>query len=222
MGDMPVVNTYLLGLSVGGGCLAQCGPALLPILLCEERRRWKLAAAFLASRLFGYASVALLLFLLGRAAGLAEAFRRSALPEGLVLLILGGVLVRHGLRLKRRACGDAGCAAPGTAKAFGRFRDDALLFACRAGFLTALGLCAPMLAFATQALTQSSPADAALSLAGFFMGTTTVLLPLFIGGFACKGAAVRQIGFLCGLLAGAMYLFQGSFIIITEVVHACS
>jgi len=190
--------------------------------LCEDRRRWKLAAAFLTSRLFGYSAVALLLFLLGRATGLAEAFGRSSLPAGLVLLLLGASLVRHSLNVKKRVCGKADGPAPGAAKAFGRFRDDALLFACRAGFLTALGFCAPMLAFATEALTRNSPVQALLSLAGFFLGTTTVLLPLFIGGFACKGSAVRQIGFLCGLLAGALYLFQGSFIMITEVFHACS
>ena len=82
------MTTFLLGLGAGGGCLAHCGQALLPMLLCERQRRLRLAAAFLAARLGGYCLVALAVFLVGRLAG-ANGFAWSPLLEGLVFIALG-------------------------------------------------------------------------------------------------------------------------------------
>jgi hypothetical protein len=44
-----MMKTFLLGLSAGGACMAHCGSILLPLLLCQKTRRWKLAAGFLTT-----------------------------------------------------------------------------------------------------------------------------------------------------------------------------
>ena len=216
------MNTFLLGLSVGGGCLTHCGPVLLPMLLCEERRRWRLAAAFLAARLGGYVLVALMIYLVGRMADGAGFSFKSPLVEGILFVLLGLYLIRYSLNVKREGCGTGACAADNKA-AFGRFRNGGMRFAAQTGFLTGLGYCAPMIALVAEGIQKSSLAGTVGSFLSFYLGTTAILVPLFIGGFACGGrtATIRQIGFLCGMAAAALYLFQGLYLLTMEVVYGC-
>jgi hypothetical protein len=190
------------------------------MLLCERQRRLRLAAAFLAARLGGYCLVALAVFLVGRLAG-ANGFAWSPLLEGLVFIALGLYLGRYSLLVKREECGSTSCNPADGRKAFAGFRDGGVRFAARTGFLTGLGYCAPMMALVAEGLRQSSLVGTLGEFLGFYLGTTAVLVPLFLGGFACGGrsATVRKIGFLCGMAAAALYLFQGVTLVILEIAN---
>jgi hypothetical protein len=214
------MTTFLLGLSVGGGCLTHCGPVLLPLLLCEDARRWRLAFAFLAARLCGYVLVATAVFAACHYSGGVVKAINGPLLEAVVFLLLGILLLRYSLNAKREVCGGT-CAGKDNAKAFERFRKGGARFALRSGFLTGLGLCAPMVAIIAEGARQETFLGTLAAFLFFFLGTTAVLVPLFACGFACGGKtkAVREIGFVAGLIAAAFYLLQGSFLIITEIAH---
>ena len=214
------MTTFLLGLSAGGGCLAHCGPVLLPMLLCEEARRWRLAGAFLAARLCGYALVALAVFALGRLSGGAGNLVHGTLFTAAIYLLLGAFLVRYSLNEKRKTCGGV-CSPKDNATAFARFKSGGAAFAARTGFLTGLGFCAPMMALVAEGARQGTFYGTAWTFLLFFLGTSAVLVPLFACGFACGGRtkAIREIGFLAGLAAAALYLLQGTLLLITEVAH---
>jgi hypothetical protein len=213
------MTTFLLGLSLGGGCLTHCGPVLLPMLLCEGARRLRLAAAFLAARLCGYALVAAAVWAFGRFAGAAALFN-SRFFGAAVELLLGAYLLVYSLRAKKTTCGED-CAAGGGKTAFARFKQGGAAFAARTGFLTGLGFCAPMMALVAEGTRQGSFLGTAWTFFLFFLGTSAVLVPLFACGFACGGRTktIREIGFLAGLAASALYLFQGTMLLITEVAH---
>ena len=214
------MTTFLLGLSIGGGCLTHCGPVLLPMLLCENGRRWRLAFAFLAARLCGYALVATAVFAASHYSGGVVKTINGPLLEAIVFLLLGILLLRYGLNAKREVCGST-CAGKDTAKAFERFRKGGALFAMRSGFLTGLGFCAPMMAIIAEGARQETLPGTLAAFLFFFLGTSVVLVPLFACGFACGGRtkAIREIGFLAGMAAAALYLLQGTLLLITEVAH---
>lgn len=216
------MTTFLLGLSVGGGCLTHCGPVLLPMLLCESARRWKLAIAFLAARLCGYTLVATAVFVVSQYAGGMTKLVNGVLVEAVVFILLGACLLRYSLNAKKEVCG-GGCAGKDNANTFERFRKGGARFAARSGFLTGLGFCAPMMAIVAEGARQSTFFGTVAAFLFFFLGTSAVLIPLFACGFACGGKtkAVREIGFIAGLIAAAIYLMQGTYLLITEVIHGC-
>lgn len=217
------MTTFLLGLSVGGGCLTHCGPVLLPLLLCETARRWKLAATFLIARLCGYALVASATFFAGRVLNATAPWLHAGLFEAALYLLLGACLLRYGLNAKRETC-EGHCSGKDNASAFGKFRKSGSAFAARTGFLTGLGLCAPMLAIVAEGAREKTYWGTLGTFLLFFLGTSAVLIPVFACGFACGGRtqAIRQIGFLAGFLAAGLYLLQGTYLLILEVINGCS
>jgi hypothetical protein len=138
------------------------------------------------------------------------------LAEGLLLLSLGLLLIRHALAERPGECG--GACGDGS-DSFARFRSGGMRFAVQAGLLTGLGLCAPMIGLLAEGIRAGSAAATLVGFAAFFAGTTLVLLPILIGGMAARGRVPRQIGFMTAILAGALYLIQGSALLVTEVIH---
>jgi hypothetical protein len=206
---------FLLGIGAGGGCLAHCGPAVMPIALCGNGRRMRLAAAFFAARLCGYALVAAVVALLGGIFGGAGFF--SPVFEGALMVVLSLVLLRYGLKMHKGECG--ACDREKGREAFDDFRKNRAAYAAQSGFLTGLGYCAPMMALVVSGVANGSALGAVLSFTGFFAGTTAILLPLFIFGYAFGNRPiVAQIGFLCAMGAAALYFVQGILtIVISEV-----
>lgn len=214
------MTTFLLGLSVGGGCLTHCGPALLPMLLCEDARRWKLAGIFLAARFCGYVLVALSSYALGRISHGMTGLVDDGLFQAAVSLFLGAVLLRYSLNAKRDTCHST-CSGKDNADAFDRFRKGGTRFAARTGLLTGLGLCAPMIAIVAEGSRQETFLGTATTFFFFFLGTSAVLLPLFACGFVCGGRtkAIRIVGFLGGFLGAAVYLLHGFHLMTLEFIN---
>jgi sulfite exporter TauE/SafE len=208
-------SAFLLGIGAGGGCLAHCGPAVAPIALCGGARRLRLAGAFFAARLCGYALVAAAVIL--AQAALGATVRINPVIEGAVMIVLALVLVRYGLNLRKAECGV--CDREKGREAFDEFRKHRLTFAAQSGFLTGLGTCAPLLTLVLSGLVSGSAWGAATSFIGFFAGTTAILLPLFLFGYAAGNRPiVQKIGLMCAFAAAGLYFLQGLLTIVTAEV----
>jgi hypothetical protein len=210
------VKALLLGLSVGGGCVAHCGSVMLPMLLCEQRRRWSLAAIFLIARLFGYLVFAALSFYGGSLLAKIP-FDHSAFEAG-VFILLSLFLFRYAWKFREPADCSGGCLGSTPRADFAGFRKGALSYSLQAGLLTGLSLCAPFIAVIAEGVQQESLMQSMGSFLWFYLGTTMVLIPVLAGGMVRRGEIVRQIGFLTGLLAAAIYLLQGVMLIIRGVL----
>jgi hypothetical protein len=163
----------------------------------------------------GYALVAAAVIVAGELFGSAGGI--NPVFEGAVMIVLALVLLQYGLKMRKAECAE--CDHDGGREAFGSFKKNGVVFAAQSGFLTGLGYCAPMMTLIVSGLVGGSAAGAALSFAGFFAGTSAILLPLFVFGYAAGNRPiVTKIGFFCALAASALYFFQGILtIVISEV-----
>jgi|GEM_PF-5483736 hypothetical protein len=203
-----VATTFLLGLSLGGGCLAHCGPALLPLVLSQGSRKVLLAALFLAGRLAGYLLASLFFVVSARVLAGAFEFLRTAAFAGAVQLVLAIVLFRYAVAM-RREC-RASCGGDGR-EVFARFRSGKIRYALHAGFLTGLSFCAPMLALAAECA-GGGYFHGLVSALAFFLGTSAVLIPVVACGILCRGRAAAEVGFFAACGAAILSLFQSLFL----------
>jgi sulfite exporter TauE/SafE len=192
------------------------------MLLCERSRRLRLAAAYLAARLFAYILLGLGIALVAGTGIAGAQGLGSPAAQALLALLVGLILLRYSLRIHREECATGSAHRCGGAASFARWKRGGLVYALQTGLVSGLALCAPMTAIIAEALKTGTAMGALGTLLAFYLGTTTLLLPLLIGGFACGGrtSAIRQIGFLCGLLAAGFYLLQGLHLLTTLILHA--
>jgi hypothetical protein len=212
-----VATTFLLGLSLGGGCLAHCGPALLPLVLSQGSRKALLAALFLAGRLAGYLLAAILFVTSERLLAVVFDFIRTAAFAGAVQLVLALVLFRYALAM-RREC-SASCAGGDSREVFARFRAGKIRYALQGGFLTGLSFCTPMLALAGECAS-GGYAHGVISALAFFLGTSAVLVPVVACGILCRGRAAAEIGFFAACGAALLCLFQSLFLFLQAFSHS--
>ena len=210
-----MVNTFLLGISVGGGCIAHCGSVLLPMLLCEKRKRWTLAGLFLVARLFGYIVFALVSYGIG--SRLDSLHWNRFLLEGIVFVVMGALLLRYAWSLRNDINCASSCGTGDGAEAFKRFKYNARNYALQAGFATGISLCTPFLLVVMEGATSTGPLASVLAFLSFYLGTTVLLLPVLLGGVLSRGAVVRQIGYLCGFLCGGVYIIQGCVVLVEGI-----
>jgi sulfite exporter TauE/SafE len=212
------MKSLLLGLSIGGGCIAHCGSVLLPILLCEQQKRWKLTGLFIGSRLLGYLLFAVASVLLGKIIILPN-FLSSSLFDGLISIVLGCVLLYYGFQLSSELeCDSSSCQPPGKPQtSFERFKKGSAVYATRAGFLTGLSLCAPFLVIMADIGVSANMYEGILNILLFYIGTTVVLLPIMLGGYLSRFLIARQIGCLSAFLGGGIYGLQGIFKILSPL-----
>ncbi len=212
-----VATTFLLGLSLGGGCLAHCGPALLPLVLSQGSRKVLLAALFLAGRLLGYLLAALLFVFSARLLAGVFDFLRTAGFAGAVQLVLALVLFRYAAAM-RREC-RASCGDGASREVFARFRAGKIRYALQGGFLTGLGFCAPMLALAAECA-GGGYCHGIVSALAFFLGTSAVLVPVVACGILCRGRAAAEVGFFAACGAALLCLFQSFFLFLQAFSHS--
>jgi sulfite exporter TauE/SafE len=214
-----MMKTFLLGLSAGGACMTHCGSILLPLLLCQKTRRWKLAAGFLMARLTGYLVFALISLGAGRWIADPNNFQHIPFLEASVLILLGFCLLRHGWSLRGPTCDAGACGLQNGPERFRSFRESGIHYALKTGFLTGFSLCVPFVALLIDGLQQTSISRGLMTFLAFYVGTTAMLLPVLAGGLAFRGTVSRQIGFLTGSIAATIYLLQGIHLLILEVIH---
>jgi sulfite exporter TauE/SafE len=217
---MIFAEMFLVGLGSSGGCLAHCGSTLLPIVLCEEKRRWNLASIFLITRLFTYIALAYAVRYAGKTSGFSVLLNSPYINGG-IFLFLSLLLGRYGLSILKPSCSCDHSKIHSSAKArFALFKSSGTKYATKAGFLSATGLCPPMFAFIASSISSQSYFHLLFAITGFFLGTSTILLPLIGFGSLLKGIQVQKIGMLFCFIASAMYLIQGTGLILRGVFHA--
>lgn len=201
------IQGFLLGLASGLACLASCAPVLLPVLLTGDgtlRRQSSLLMEFLTGRLLGY----LLFALLAWCAGTLVAEQVSAEPRlrGSILLILGLVLLVHGLVWSRQGHREKCLVSPWKARRW--FGQKPWLLPLGLGLLSGVNICAPFLVAITQGAASGSLVGALLFFSAFFLGTALFFLPAPLLGFLKNREALTQVGRFSALLVAGYYLFS--------------
>ncbi|MGV8040466.1 MAG: sulfite exporter TauE/SafE family protein [Thermoanaerobaculaceae bacterium] len=197
----------MVGLAGGTGCLATCGPVLLPYLLAEEgRSRWQsvlVLGQLLLGRLVGYLAFGLLAWLVGLA--LLGGPRWHAWLAGGAYLGVAVLMVAYGF-----GATPARLASPPGASLLERVRArwPALLPAAL-GLLTGLNLCPPFVTAVTRAAGAGGLSGSLAFFAAFFVGTSLFLVPLPLLGWVRRPEAVRTTARLAAGVVGLYFAYLG-------------
>jgi len=203
----------LLGLSTGAVCLAYCGPVLIPYLMGENKgvkTNFAYVSLFLSGRLLAY-------LVIGLVAGVAGTyiFRSSELNVlifGFSYVILSVLLIAYGFYRFKEVC-----LGNGRAKvAYRRFGKMPYLIPVVGGFMTGVNICPPLLLAFTKAASTQDVAGSVLFFLMFFIGTSLFFIPLPFLGLFQRQKALRTIGKFAAIIAGAVYLYKGILIIISN------
>ncbi len=200
------IESFLLGLSNGGSCLAYCAPAVVPYLLGEGRGvlpNFGVTFQFLAGRFSAYLLFAVAAWWVNRSLPLFAG--GSHFLIGPAYLVFSGLLIFYGFFAKRSAC-------PGSR--WRRLFDSggtklAAVLPLVAGFATGLSFCPPLLvAFAGAAQKPNLP-ECLFFFFSFFLGTSIFILPLPFLGFLRGFSAPRVVGKMAAGLVGVYYFYTG-------------
>ncbi|HNX51118.1 MAG TPA: sulfite exporter TauE/SafE family protein [Thermoanaerobaculaceae bacterium] len=197
----------VVGLAGGTGCLATCGPVLLPYLLAEEgRSRWQSLLALgqlLLGRLVGYLAIGLLAWLAGMTVLASPRWR--AWLVGVAYLGVAVLMVAYGFSPASRRC----AATPGAGLlARVRARWPALLPAAL-GLLTGLNLCPPFVVAIARAADAGGLLGSLTFFSAFFVGTSVYLVPLPLLGWLRRPEAVRTTARLAAGVVGVYFAYLG-------------
>ena len=209
----------LLGLASGPGCLASCGPVLLPALAAQGeglRGTAGLLSVFLSGRLAGYLSFSVLAWAAGLAAPTDPRWR--ALLFGLVDLSLAGALAVYALAA--RHCPPTREPSGSPSRLVSIERRVRPWGPAALGLLTGLNICPPFLAAGARAAqTRSLPGAAAFFLV-FFLGTAVWSLPLVAMGWLRRLAAVAAVARMTLLVLAGWYAYLGIIALGWRFSHA--
>jgi sulfite exporter TauE/SafE len=197
----------IVGLAGGTGCLATCGPVLLPYLLAEEgRSRWKSVLALgqlLLGRLVGYLTIGLLAWIVGMA--LLGSPRWRAWMAGAAYLGVAILMVAYGFFPARKG----GATTPG-AGALVRVRARwPALFPAALGLLTGLNLCPPFVVAITRAADAGGLGGSLAFFSAFYVGTSVFIVPLPLVGWLRRPEAVRMTARLAAGVVGVYFAYLG-------------
>jgi sulfite exporter TauE/SafE len=196
-----------IGLAGGTGCLATCGPVLLPYLLAEQgRSRWSsmlALAQLLLGRLVGYLAFGLVAWIAGLT--LLGHPRWRAWLVGTAYLGVAILMIAYGFSPATRGCaGTPGAGILGQVRA----RWPALLPAAL-GLFTGLNLCPPFVVAITRAADAGGLAGSLAFFSAFFVGTSVYLVPLPLLGWLRRPEAVRTTARLAAGVVGVYFAYLG-------------
>ena len=190
---------FLLGLGMGGTCVATCAPFILPLLVAGSRDGWMAKARvfgeFLAGRLVAYLLMGAAAFGAGQVLEGILSPRISALLQALAAAGLLAFSMRA--LVGGRECPGAGrgCVARG--------------FTFATGLVLGLNLCPPFAVALLKAAQSANLAAASVYFIALFLGTTVFLLPVLFAGTWMTSGFFRRVGAYFGILAGAWFLIEG-------------
>jgi sulfite exporter TauE/SafE len=194
------LKAALLGLSTGVLCLGYCAPALAPILMGHEQRRWhermRPLLWFLVGRFLAYAVTGVL-------AGWAGRFLVSHISStlaGAVYLAIAALLILYSLMQK----------FPGLSLChyFYSSRGGQMGYFVL-GLLLGFNLCPPFLAALADVLVAGSVWYGLVFFLSFFIITSLFFLPLLLLTTISFKPEIRQIGRMAAFLSGVVYGLMG-------------
>jgi hypothetical protein len=190
---------FVLGLSTGFYCLTSCLPVLVPYLLSEGGKAWKINFSifleFLSGRFIAYFLFAVVSVLIGRtynpylpdwAAPLAMALTALAMLSSLIF---------------RRSAAAGGVCAPPVSPFFKRIP-------LALGFMTGINVCPPFVAAFVRLAGMADMTAGLFYFTGFFTATSIFLLPA-IAPTPFLNERLKVIGRMTLAIAGVWYLLLG-------------
>lgn len=209
----------LLGLSSGLTCLASCAPVLLPLLAGNQggpRRHGALLAEYLAGRLLGYLLFGLLVWL--GALLVIGPGRVSPAFRGVLDLLLGGIMIAHGVyQFRKPSAAAAASASSGHSaclvspwKLRSWLRDCPRLIPAALGLVSGLNLCPPFVVALTQGGLTEQFGGLMLFFAAFFCATSAFFLPLPFLSASFRRFCSEHVACFASCLVGLYMLYTGA------------
>jgi sulfite exporter TauE/SafE len=213
-----VAEAFVLGLATGPVCLASCGPVVLPWMLTQPQgleRHGKRLALFLAGRLAGYLSFAVVAWSIGTA--LPSSWAARPWIYGAVELVLAGALLVYAAGWPHPRCGlvepiedlvhiDVKPRRPSSG-------------ALALGFLTGINLCPPFLVAAVRAAQFSNLGSSLLFFASFFAATALWFAPVLTLSWIRRSPALVTVARMTSLLLAAWYGLSGIRVLFERITY---
>lgn len=205
------MSGFLLGLSLGAACLANCASVLVPWYMAEAAgwgRNFLLLGLFSVGRLAGYSTFGVLAWMIHPAIDSL----RGSFAFGLIYLAMAVLLIQFGRSKTHSRCASKGVIRRIPAKIFARPGILAVIL----GLLVGLNLCPPFLAAFTKAAESQSLVASVAFFVCFWAGTTIYLLPLPMVGVVRHPAAATVGRLACWIMAG-YFVYQGVLLLIGDL-----
>jgi sulfite exporter TauE/SafE len=213
-----IAEAFVLGLATGPVCLASCGAVVLPWMLTQPQgfqRHGKRLAIFLAGRLAGYLSFAVVAWSIGSAIPSSWASRHWI--YGIVELALAAALLVYAAGWPHPRCRlvDSSETLVQIELRSPRPPSGALAL----GFLTGINLCPPFLVAAVRAAQFSNLGASLLFFASFFASTAIWFTPLLTLSWVRRSPALVTVARMTSLLLVAWYALSGVHILIERASY---
>lgn len=211
-------EAFVLGLATGPVCLASCGPVVLPWMITQPegfRRHGKRLGIFLAGRLAGYLSFAVVAWSIGT----AIPSRWAARPwvYGTVELALAAALLVYAAGWPHPRCRLVGSDEPLVQIGDKPRRPPSGALAL--GFLTGINLCPPFMIAAVRAAQLNNLVASLLFFASFFAATAIWFTPLLTLSWVRRSQALVTVARMTSLLLVGWYAFSGIRVLLERISY---
>jgi sulfite exporter TauE/SafE len=197
-----IVESLLLGLSVGPICLAYCSPIVIPLLSSSSSPKLSVSSVtlvmFLVGRFIGYMLVGILVGIIGNN---IQQYAKGNL-FGIISIALGLTLLYFSIQKnfpELKICRHI------------KNSHSRQMFFILMGFFTGLNLCPPFLAAIVGATGTGTVAGSMIYFAAFFIGTVVFFPVTIFFGLFSKIDAVRTIAHVCMMISGVWFVLKGVF-----------
>jgi sulfite exporter TauE/SafE len=197
-----IIESLMLGLSVGPVCLAYCSPILVPLLSSSDSPKISVGSItlllFLFGRLTGYILIGIVVGFIGN--NIKQYTNGTIL--GIISVILGLTLVYFSIQKgfpESKLC------------RLTKNINSQKMFSIMLGFLTGLNLCPPFFAAIVGAANTGSIHGSVIYFLAFFIGTIVFFPIMIFFGLLSKIDSVKTIANICMMLSGAWFVIKGLF-----------
>jgi sulfite exporter TauE/SafE len=198
-----VIESLLLGLSVGPICLAYCSPIVVPLLSSSTSARLSAGSLtlllFLTGRFIGYIFVGIVVGIVGN--NIHQYARGNIF--GIISIVLGLTLIYFSLHKnfpEMKLC------------KLIKNNNSRKMFLILLGFLTGLNLCPPFLAAIVGATSTGTVIGSIIYFSAFFIGTVVFFPIMIFFGLLSKIESVRNIANICMIISGVWFILKGLFL----------
>jgi sulfite exporter TauE/SafE len=197
-----IIESLLLGLSVGPICLAYCSPVVVPLLSSSNSSKLSAGSLtlflFLTGRFIGYLFVGMIVGIVGNN---IHQFAKGNI-FGIISIVLGLTLMYFSVQKnfpELKFC------------RLIKYSKSRKMFLILLGFLTGLNLCPPFLAAIMGATHTGTLVGSLIYFSAFFVGTVVFFPVMIFFGLLSKIDSVRKIAPICMMLSGAWFILKGLF-----------
>lgn len=198
-----VIESLLLGLSVGPICLAYCSPIVVPLLSSSTTPKLSAGSLtlfmFLTGRFVGYILIGIIVGIIGNN---IHQYAKGCL-FGIISTILGLTLLYFSLQ--KNFPGMKLCKLI-------KNNGSRKIFLILMGFLTGLNLCPPFFAAIVGAISTGTLLGSIIYFSVFFVGTAIFFPITIFFGLLSKIDSVRIIANICMMISGAWFILKGLFL----------